>query len=670
MSYPNNTIKVSLFAVRPKAILSSQNFHKGALLLLVLFTFWDGLWAGAPRGEQVVFLHQLHGYSSFWALLTDALLWTPPPEIERYTPFRPVWNSQLAVLFYFFEYDFFKWQLASVLLHVVVVLGVYKVLIRAVNPIYPWAFLLSALFACSFIGAEMVLWGYASGYITFAAFGIYSLICFFRFRETNKKIFIYISLVLATLSALTFQLGVVICLVLAKQYHATMKGKNHAPTSLLPWFFAVSALICFAANIAMVMLNETEYSLLGADIFGFKSIYFVIQGLWFAVLQLLHWLVGWLIPYGFDIQPGVHATFYGYKDGGTGLLFNVFVLTLAIVASLLPLKKEEAINALVSDKLKKPLRVLFLYSCFVVIDVTLPNGLEQILKIHVYYAYLACLAVIIGFLPLGSLTTASHLPSLTQVSQHPVIRNIRCVCMLALAGMVVLNCLATRSLATQYRYDVSTPQATLINKVTDWVQALPQNESSYFVMHESCEDNKEIPWFSKHHFKDEIDYLGKPTVVDALFPSYSHRLNQHKHNQNTHLIVCSDELVQASSQHMNFGPEGLFFATNPGWHASVPVTFPQHLEFNLGEVKTIKEVSFLPQSGEYSRAPKAILIESKNSKGDWMPLFDGELSCNTDTESCQHLALSNEYDAQLIRVTIHSNCGDHQLLTLRGIRFD
>jgi hypothetical protein len=130
-------------------------------------------------------------------------------------------------------------------------------------------------------------------------------------------------------------------------------------------------------------------------------------------------------------------------------------------------------------------------------------------------------------------------------------------------------------------------------------------------------------------------------------------------------------MLKASSTFGNLGPYGLLTAQQPGWHAERHPHYPQILDINLSEVKTFSKVLLLPQDGLLLRMPGSLEVSIRSEGQDWLQVghFDG--LCNATTEDGWHqVVLDRPLSAQFVRLVIFRNCGDPELLTLRGLRFE
>ena len=128
--------------------------------------------------------------------------------------------------------------------------------------------------------------------------------------------------------------------------------------------------------------------------------------------------------------------------------------------------------------------------------------------------------------------------------------------------------------------------------------------------------------------------------------------------------------LTASSQHDKFGPEGLVTATQPGWHSAYPPKYPESLTVDFLSPREIKSLGLLPQDGQAARAPKALRIEISSDGNSWKPVAESDNACPRKTpDGWSNIVFPKPAIGRYVKLTILSNCGDKELLTLRGLRF-
>ena len=128
--------------------------------------------------------------------------------------------------------------------------------------------------------------------------------------------------------------------------------------------------------------------------------------------------------------------------------------------------------------------------------------------------------------------------------------------------------------------------------------------------------------------------------------------------------------LTASSQYDQFGPDGLMTAAQPGWHAEYPPKYPESLTVDLRSSREIKSLGLLPQDGHDTRAPKALRIEISSDGNSWQPVAESDNACPRKTpDGWSNINFPKPAMGRYVKLTIFSNCGDKELLTLRGLRF-
>lgn len=130
--------------------------------------------------------------------------------------------------------------------------------------------------------------------------------------------------------------------------------------------------------------------------------------------------------------------------------------------------------------------------------------------------------------------------------------------------------------------------------------------------------------------------------------------------------------VTASSVLDEFGPQGLFLQTPPGWHAEKNPHYPQTLKVDLKEIQSLNSVSFLPQDKTLiSRCPKSVRIKVSNDEQSWNEVATDDDVCTPNTSGGWHkLQLPQKVEARYMKIEILANCGDPEFLTLRGLKVE
>lgn len=128
-------------------------------------------------------------------------------------------------------------------------------------------------------------------------------------------------------------------------------------------------------------------------------------------------------------------------------------------------------------------------------------------------------------------------------------------------------------------------------------------------------------------------------------------------------------VLTASSKSADLGPQGLFSAAAPGWHSQQPPKFPENITVDFGVSKQISTLGMLQQEGHPSRAPKAVRVEMSNDGITWLAVAGSDNACTPNmADGWFNVDLLKPSAGRYLKVIIFSNCGDPQLVTLRGLR--
>jgi hypothetical protein len=127
--------------------------------------------------------------------------------------------------------------------------------------------------------------------------------------------------------------------------------------------------------------------------------------------------------------------------------------------------------------------------------------------------------------------------------------------------------------------------------------------------------------------------------------------------------------VTATSQYLQFSPQGLLSSHEPGWHAELHPKYPQALNVDFHESKSFGGIGLLSQDNLTVRAPKNIRINVSDDGKTWVPAAASEDSCAANAADGWHnVKFAERVKARYLQIEIFSNCGDPDLLTLRGLR--
>jgi len=161
--------------------------------------------------------------------------------------------------------------------------------------------------------------------------------------------------------------------------------------------------------------------------------------------------------------------------------------------------------------------------------------------------------------------------------------------------------------------------------------------------------------------KSELTHM--PSKESATNPTKS---SEGKSTHGTNIVVLT-----ASSRSADLGPQGLFSAAPPGWHSQQPPRFPESITVDFGVSKQISFLGMLQQDGHPLRAPKAVRVEISNDGITWLAVAGSDNACTPNmSDGWFNVGLLKPSAGRYLKVIIFSNCGDTQLVTLRGIRAD
>lgn len=137
------------------------------------------------------------------------------------------------------------------------------------------------------------------------------------------------------------------------------------------------------------------------------------------------------------------------------------------------------------------------------------------------------------------------------------------------------------------------------------------------------------------------------------------------------IVRIKGPTVTVSSMLNDLGPYGLLTAMQPGWHSAQRPKYPQTIEIDLADEKTFDKLSLLPQDSFVSRMPSLVELSVRSENGAWVEKGVFDDLCNAAGPDAWHtLRLDSPVKARFVRLTILRNCGDPELLTLKGLRFE
>ena len=145
-------------------------------------------------------------------MLSDIL--TSAPSFNRtesagdFVLYRPLLYIQLGLTYFFFGFDFTKWQVLSLALHAWLVARLFLLFPLKIRQHSPIPFLICIGFATSAIASEQVLWNHITGYLVYLHLTLGSLTRLQSYLSRNDTPSLILSLLFALMAQFTYELGV------------------------------------------------------------------------------------------------------------------------------------------------------------------------------------------------------------------------------------------------------------------------------------------------------------------------------------------------------------------------------------------------------------------------------------------------------------------------------
>jgi hypothetical protein len=524
--------------------------QRAVVLSVIVWVFWDGIWAGVPRADQIQFLHLVSQYDRLWDILSRAPAWNRTQAAGGdEILYRPVLYALLGTFYYGFRYNFVAWQLAGLCLHILAVLGLHLLLIQGQlrKTVYP--VLLALLFGTAFFASELVFWNHIVGYVFFCVLDIYAVYFFVRYLQSGGARYLVPCLALSLVGEFTYEAGAVVNLLFA----ATLVGRRlleakdtkqrlgwRGADAWLPLVFVVVALLLPTASLIdlrtrglAASTSATPWQFLLATLLAAKA----------ALMQIALWLSAWLIPTYYKVLAAERAVWS--MDPPKGL--NAIRLLDAAGLALLGLSGVLAVLRMRRIGLppKGPLLAfglsmifLFGYALIIAIGRTLSRGFLYVVHANIYYTYMAYLTVCVG-IALASIASRARTPPVVEPGRNDgsaefpapgsggtVHRfGIGSRLIPALTLLVVANAYSVRDLAHAYRYDYAVPRQEVIDQVAAWNRALAPGTERYYIVGPTCTGDYVLPWFDDVQFRKNSGWRAPVTFVESLFPDRSAHLN-------------------------------------------------------------------------------------------------------------------------------------------------
>ena len=512
-------------------ITRNYSFAKVLLICLILLAFSPSFFAGHPRADQVWYLNQISIFDSFSDLITNAPSWNRSFSAGDFILYRPLLYIQLNLFYFFFRHNYFLWQLASIVLHSLVVLTVYALFLKTSisKTIYP--FLIASLFAVGFSNCELTFWNHISGYITFSLLGLFSLLSIINYYETGRLKWLLLSMLSCFLSALTYELGVILLFIYI--VHIIVKDRSfklyHQKKYIIFGFILLIALYFYLNLSDLAFRNQLNVLPSGSN-FGnslSEKISNIFELIFISITQTFYWILSIFIPAAIKFEARDRAAFAGFNSGGVLLYIN-FISIFMLFISVLPLRKR-ILNGITKQS-SLVMAALFLYSFIIAFGRSGPNGLVQANLANTYYSYISILI----FFSVIAISLYFNNDSFSKISSNnKKIHNSR-LTIYSLITLIILNMIYTFKLGLGF-VNLANSRLKVLNNTKAWLKNnnnLPISERKYFYLESDCDGNDVRNEFGAHHAakKYKENWPETVTLTDAIYPEYSYRINEKRLN--------------------------------------------------------------------------------------------------------------------------------------------
>ena len=521
--------------------------QKSLLVVFIVAIFWHGLWGGVPRSDQLPYLYQVSQFHDLGSIILNSASWNrtqgdPGDSIL----FRPLLYLQLGIFYFLFAYNFFLWQLASLVLHILVVLILYSLLIqgRLNKTVYP--FLFSMLFGSSLLGSELVFWHHISGYLTFSVLFVGSVFCLVKYFSTKKEGYAWIILWSGVISEFMYEFGIVLNLLMATSLlYNWILIKNRRDLKWALIFFAVPILYPILSMLDLWSLGifsqtnlpqniHTQWVIQSIDIHKINFFQKLSLAIWYAAKQIGFWFVGWILPTVYDVKAVVRLFFRGFKYSDLIMYLNCSAV-LAIIYVICRLIKEKTVHFFKINRTAWLTALcsfifIFAFSFVIAYGRAVPKGLEYVLNLNIHYSYIFYLAFMIGvaLFTLDYDNTAKASDRAQPDSGLPQNRQLylkKSIPFLFLI-IIILNAHCTYQVAKSYRYQYSPPRQRVIDAVEEWLSGDGKDKNAYFRMRNGCEGNQRMGWFNTESYRNNPGWPADVNMADVLFSEKSFRFHE------------------------------------------------------------------------------------------------------------------------------------------------
>jgi len=538
-----------------------QGFRTQQILVVSfnVLIFWHSFFAGAPRSDQIGYLHQVSQYTTLGEILWHAPAWNRTHSAGDSALFRPVLYFLLGLEYSCFGYHFMLWQALAIGIHSLIALVLLAILWKTPLRTKGLALGITCLFASSYIGSEMVIWNHITGYALFCLMAILSVYTLLTFLENGRNAYACWAVVFAGIAVFTYELGIAYCVLAAtgmfwpswmSLWRKTGGRRLQQRYAALGAAFLVLPILYVEMTIANYHATSTVRgnSGLPTNISGRLG-----EGLWYTVYHLRYWAIGWLSPVALKIAVGGRAYLAGFQRGWTlpDVVNYAAILLLGGGALASWFSRRYRITPAGWLRAAGTASLLVAYSAIISLGRSLDRGLAYTITSNLYYAYIPALGVCLGF---ALLTLNASEPKL-EVNGIPS-RIAHGALATGMITLVILNGWYTYRLCREYRLEYSAPRVAIIERILDWREHHGTEANAFFQVSADCSfANDPLPWFAPHVRRGARGAWSGPFfLADALFPEKSFELNkQWLHNASTSLTEIPCPFAPIASEHVLVG---------------------------------------------------------------------------------------------------------------------
>lgn len=502
----------SLLHKKPKLI--------GAIVITIItfITFFPSLFHIA-RSDQLFFWfpHQVENMDNLFKLTFGSYAFTRTANNYDYLLFRPVLYFILGLETYFFKYNFFLWQLTSLLLHISVSLTLYKtLLLESKNILVP--FLLSLLFAVLYVSMEMVIFHHIVGYLFFSLLFIATIYHLKKYILTkNKSSLFYISL-FSLIGAFTYETSNIITLLLAlfmlvHNFISKRENNINAPTIFPNWIIITLFIIPFiylTASFTNLMINHRDKLYLLNQIIEKPILTSILN----SFKAIFIWIVPAWLPNSLKMISFHRLVFIGLNNPQNIYLLINFIILLALIAIIyfkLPsinykyyLSKT---NILFTTFL---FLTLFIFTFIIIHGRVNSTGPMHWIAWNTYYAYIPniiFILILFQFLPL--LQVRDH-----SFKYETKFNKLNIISTLCIFFLIFSNSYHTFAMNREM-LEFQQPRKELLTKAEKLVKEHRQDHNFSFEANGTCEENIGFPP-EKHFFL----YSLYPKLYKPMYAKY------------------------------------------------------------------------------------------------------------------------------------------------------